>query len=176
MKINKTLTFAALATLAVALLLQTSITRADDNGQSDEHGQQAKVTFTKHGVSTVPVPGLILNMVGVGEGDAGDVLFTGEVLKSVKVTAPDVVPAVVELVAVYHFIGSEHSFSALVHVVQPLNGLGSKGTIIGVVTEGWLKGHALAGEYTVIAPCYTSGTGVGNCFAVTLEIQRDSRD
>jgi len=76
MKIIKTLTFAALAALAVALLFQTSITRADDNGQSDEHGQQAKVTFTKHGVSTVPVPGLILNMVGVGEGDAGDVLFT----------------------------------------------------------------------------------------------------
>jgi hypothetical protein len=173
MKIIKNLTFAA---LAATLLFQTSITRAGDKGKRDDHGQQAKVTFTKHGVSTLPVPGLILNMVGVGVGDAGDVLFTGEVLKSTIVTAPGVVPAVVELVAVYHFTGSEHSFSALVHVVQPLNGLGSKGAIIGVVTDGWLKGHALQGEYTVIAPCYTLGTGVGNCFEVTLEIQRDSRD
>ena len=176
MKINKTLTFAALATLAVALLLQTSITRADDNGQSDEHGQQAKVTFTKHGVSTVPVPGLILNMVGEGEGDAGHVLFAGEVLKSQRITAPGVVPAVVEVVAFYHFTGSEHSFSALVHVVQPLTGFGSKGAIVGVVTDGWLKGHALEGEYTVVSPCYPLDTGVGNCFEVTLAIARDSSD
>ena len=176
MKIIKNLTFVTMAAVAVALVSQTSLTRADDNGKRDDHGQQAKVTFTKHGVSTVPVPGLMLNMVGAGAGDAGEVLFTGEVLKSAKITAPGVVPAVVEITAVYHVTGSEHSFSALVNVVQPLNGLGSKGVIIGVVTDGWLKGHALKGEYTVIAPCYAPGTGVGNCFEVTLEIQRDSRD
>jgi hypothetical protein len=176
MKTNYNLKSVALMALAAAMLLQTSISRADDQGKRDEHGQQAKVTFTKHGVSTVPVPGLILNMVGAGGGDAGEVLFTGEVLKSAKITAPGVVPAVVEITAVYHVTGSEHSFSALVNVVQPLNGLGSKGVIIGVVTDGWLKGHALKGEYTVIAPCYAAGTGVGNCFEVTLEIQRDSRD
>jgi len=174
MKINKNLTFAALATLAVALVSLTPITRADTRGKRDDHGQQAIVTFTKQKINTpgLPVPGLIANMAGVGGGDAGDVLFTGEILKSVVVPG---VPNVVELVAFYHITGSEHSFSALVHVVQPLTGLGSKGTIIGVVTDGWLKGHALEGEYTVIAPCGYAG-GIGNCFEVTLEIQRDSRD
>lgn len=168
MNTNYTLKSVALAALAATMLLQTSVSRADDEGKRDEHGQQAKITFTKHGVSTVPVPGLIMNMVGVGEGDAGDVLFTGEVLK----TGP--VPR--DVVALYHFTGTKYSFSALIKGSQPFGGVGAKGEITGVVTEGWLKGHLVKGEWTVIAPCYTPGTGVGNCFEVTLEIQRDSRD
>jgi hypothetical protein len=174
MKIIKNLTFVTMAAVAVALVSQTSLTRADDNGKRDDHGQQAKVTFTKQKINTpgLPVPGLIANMAGVGEGDAGHVVFTGEVLRSVVIPG---VPNVVELVALYHISGSEHSFSALVHVVQPLNGLGSKGAIVGVVTDGWLKGHALEGEYTVIQQCGYVG-GIGNCFEVTLFIARDSRD
>ena len=73
--------------------------------------------------------------------------------------------------ALYHFNGSKHSFTALVHVEQT----GLKAVIIGVVTEGWLKGNMVQGEYTQItcvqAPSSTSGT----CFQGTLDIMRGSK-
>jgi hypothetical protein len=172
MKTIKNLTFATLAALAATLLFQTSITRADDNGEQDEHGQQSKVTFTKHVVNIPNQPGLIANMMGVGEGDAGDVLFTGEVLS--RVVDPNT--GAITRVAFYHFTGSKHSFSVIIHGVQQVAGIGQKGVVIGVVTEGWLKGHAVAGEWTEMPPCYAPGTGIGNCFEVTLSIARDSRD
>jgi hypothetical protein len=122
-----------------------------------------KVTFTKWVTDFPNQPGLIKTMAGAGGGDAGDVLFAGEVLKGSAVNG------VTEVVAFYHLTGSIHSFSALVHIVQPGAGPGAKGVITGVVTDGWLIGHALAGEYTVIPPC--GQTYPGNCFEVTLEIQ-----
>jgi len=187
MKLIKNLKFAvlaALAALAVAVLFQTSITRAGEKGKKGDHGKQggdkekgdrdncnAKVTFTKFVTAVVNQPGLISTMTGAGEGDAGDVLFTGNVLKGSNSPLP---PAGV--VAVYNFTGSEHSFTALINGFQAVAGIGQKGVIVGVVIDGWLKGHALEGEWTVIAPCYAPGTGVGNCFEVTLEIQRESKD
>jgi hypothetical protein len=45
--------------------------------------------------------------------------------------------------------------------------------ITGVVTDGWLKGHAVNGEYTIIPPC----VGTANCIEVTLDIiKRHSND
>jgi hypothetical protein len=186
MKIIKNLKFVALAALtalAVTLLFQTSITRADAHGHKGDHGQRgggnergnrdhrdAKVTFTKWVVDVPNKPGLIANMVGIGEGDAGDVVFTGEVLS--RVVDPN--NGVITRVAFYDVTGSKHSFSAIIHGVQQVAGIGQKGVVIGVVTEGWLKGHALAGEWTEMPP---RGQSVpGNCFDVTLEIQRDSND
>jgi hypothetical protein len=165
----KTISTLKLTALALALLFQTSIARAADNGKRDEHGQQARITFTKWVTAVVSQPGLIATMTGAGEGDAGDVLFTGDVLKQGPLPPAGVV-------AVYNFTGSKYSFTALIHGFQPVPGPGQKGVITGVVIDGWLKGHALAGEWTVISPCYAPGTGLGNCFEVTLEIQRDSRD
>ncbi len=174
MKIIKNLAFAALAALAVSLVIQTSTTRADAQGQRYNHGQQAKVTFTKYVLKNpstpgLPMPGLMAEMAGAGEGDAGYVIVAGEVLK--KGSRP---PAGV--VAVYKFTGSEHSFTALIHGFQPVAGIGQKGAIVGVVIDGWLKGHAVEGEWTVVPACYAPDDGVGNCFEVTLYITRDSRD
>jgi hypothetical protein len=109
-------------------------------------------------------------MAGVGEGDAGDVVFTGDVLKQSPTRPPG------EVYALYHFTGTKHSFSALIFGAQPVGGIGQKGVIIGVVTDGWLKGHALKGEWTVILPTPPLTAGIGNSFEVTLEIDRDSRD
>ena len=156
MKINMNLKFAALTALAVTLLCQTSITRADDRGKRDNLGQQAKVTFTKW-VTAWPL------MAGVAGGVVGDGSFAGEVLK--YTSGP-----VTTIEALYHVTGPKHSFTALVHVEQT----GLKAVIIGVVTDGWLKGHAVQGEYTQIV-CEHDGIA-SPCYQGSLEIQRDSRD
>jgi hypothetical protein len=101
MKIIKNLTFGALAVLAATLLFQTAITRADAHGQKGDHGQRggnnergdrdhcdAKITFTKFVTAVLNQPGLIATMTGAGEGDAGDVLFTGDVLKQSTLPPP----------------------------------------------------------------------------------------
>jgi hypothetical protein len=176
MKIFKNLTFAALA-LAATLLFQTSITRADDRGQrggdnerGDREHRDVKSTFTKWVVDVPNLPGLIINMAGVVGGDVGDGIFTGEVLSRVV----DPMAGVTKIVAFYHFTGLKHSFTALVHVEARGSTPGSTAVIIGVVTDGWLEGHAVKGEYTVIT-CDHVGPSP-NCFQGTLEIDRDSND
>lgn len=166
MKINKKLTFTALAALAVALVVQTSITRADAQGKRDQHGQQAQVTFTKcvTFLPASPCPPYRADMAGVVGGEVGEGIFTGKLL---VVNAMDVEAGVAKLEALYHFEGSEHSFTALVHIEQRGSTPGSKAVISGVVTQGWLKGHAVEGEFTAIG---------GGCFEGTLAIARDSRD
>ena len=164
MKIIKSFAFTAMAVLAVTLLFQTSVTRAGDKGKRDDHGQQAQVSFTKWITSFPYQPGLLANMAGVVGGDVGDGSFTGEVLQM------STVGDVTEIVAFYHFHGAKHSFTALNHIVQT----GLKAVIVGVVTDGWLKGHAVEGEFTQIK-CNHDGT-TSDCYSGTLEIQRDSRD
>ena len=80
-----------------------------------------------------------------------------------------------ELIGLRFFIGLTHAgrgwVDARIQAVQQVAGVGQKGVITGVVTDGWLQGHAVAGEWTVIPPCgYGGGVGIGNCFEVTLDI------
>ena len=65
--------------------------------------------------------------------------------------------------ALYHFNGSKHVFSALVHVEQT----GLKAVIKGVVTDGWLKGDPVEGEYTQIS---TKQSPNGTAFQGTVDI------
>ena len=172
MKIFKNLKFAglaALSALAVTLLFQTSITRADDHGQKSDHNNgDATVNFTKWVTVIFPRPGVFADMTGViVGGDIGDGEFAGEILSRVV----DPVTGVITVEAVYHLQGSKHSFTARIHAEQQVAGIGQTGVIIGVVTDGWLKGHAVEGEWTVIPPCgYDGGVGIGNCFEVTLDL------
>ena len=170
-KINK-LTFGTLAALIAALCFQSPLMGAANEAASNEgdHGV-AKITFVKYVNVVLNQPGLIATMTGVGEGDAGDVLFEGEVLQ--QGTVP---PSGRNVVAFYHFTGTKHSFSALIRGLTPVAGIGLKGYIVGVVTSGWLKGHALEGEWTVIPATYAPGTGFGNSFAVTLTIKHGVND
>ncbi len=78
-------------------------------------------------------------MAGVVGGDGGEGSYAGEVLKYTE--GPTTV-----IEALYHFNGAEHPFSALVHVEQT----GLKAVINGVITEGWMKGNQVQGEYTQI--------------------------
>jgi hypothetical protein len=161
MKIINVLKLALPAALAVTVLFQTSITRADDHGKKGN--RDAQVSFTKWVTAFPNQPGLIANMAGVVGGDVGDGVFTGEVLKM----ETDVVTGVTEIVAFYHFNGPKHSFTALNNIVQT----GLKAVITGVVTDGWLKGHAVEGEFTQFA-CDKGITGA--CYQGTLEIEGDS--
>ena len=126
-------------------------------GLSATDHERAENTFTKW-ITTPPA------MAGVVGGDVGAGSYAGEILKYTPAAT-----TVIE--ALYHFNGSKHSFTALVHVEQT----GLKAVIIGVVTEGWLKGNMVQGEYTQItcvqAPSSTSGT----CFQGTLDIMRGSK-
>jgi len=161
-------TFAALAILAATLLFQTPITRADDHGQPGGNNQKgdvdhgvAKVTFTKWVTSDPGLPGLLETLEGVVGGDIGNGTFAGEVLKETVVGDLD------EIVAFYHFNGSKHSFSAIVHLNFDLVAL--KAEVIGVVTDGWLKGHALSGEMTAL----DEFQGHSPAFTATIEIKKN---
>jgi hypothetical protein len=162
MKIIKHLTFGALAVLAVALLFQTSITRADAHGQKgDRSHRDAKVNFTKWITGDPNLPGLLETLEGVVGGDVGKGTFAGEVLKETVTGDLD------EIVAFYHFTGSKHSFSAIVHL--DFNLVTLKAVVIGVVTDGWLKGQALSGEMWALEEF----EGHSPAFAARIEIERD---
>jgi hypothetical protein len=140
--------------VAVALLMLTlgaGVASAD--GRRDH--RDAENTFTKW-VTTFPT------MAGVVGGDVGHGTYAGEVLKYTPGTT-----TVIE--ALYQFNGTRHSFTALVHVEET----GLKAVIIGVVTEGWLKGHMVEGRYRQIT-CTEAPDGT--CFRGHLDILRGSTD
>jgi hypothetical protein len=146
-----------LAALAATLLFQTQVTRANDHGRDKRN---AEVTFTKWITGDPGLPGLLETLEGVVGGDIGDGTFAGEVLKETVVGDQD------EVVAFYHFTGSKHSFSAIVHLDYDLTA--GEGSVLGVVTDGWLKGHAVEGKMMTI----DSFEGHSPAFAATIEIKK----
>ena len=154
MKLIKQLTLAA---LAATLFFQTPIARADNHGA-------ATINFTKWVTALAPRLGVLADMAGIiGGGDVGDGTFTGEVLLNEPTATGR------HIVADYHLYGSKHSFTTRVDVVQTGSGPGAHAVIAGVVTDGWLKGHAVNGAYTIIPPC----GGTANCIEVTLDIIKE---
>lgn len=148
----------ALITSMTLVVLFASAGTALANGGPDR--RNADNTFTKW-VTDFNAG----TMAGVVGGDVGTGTYAGQIL-SFEVTATG---AVID--AMYHFSGSRHSFSALVHVVQTGSENGATAVITGRVTGGWLRGNEVEGEYTQIG-CDQGG---GTCFQGTLEIQRGSK-
>jgi len=165
--INK-LTIGTLAALTVALLFQTPTTRAGDKGQKDH--RDAIITWTKHVTAFLPPGGEIFaTIAGTAGGDIGDGTLIGEAFNP-REFLPN---GFVTFEADYHFNGPEHSFTALVHVEQTGSGPGATSVIIGVVTDGWLKGNVVEGEYTG----YSCDQGVaGLCFDGTFVIKKGSKN
>src|SRR5258708_2540177 len=121
-------------------------------------------TFTKW-VTSFGTPPVLLNMVGVVGGDVGPGAYAGEVLSDSSAGNIET------LVALYHFNGGLHSFTAHVTVTQD-NSVGTA-VITGVVTDGWLTGAPVAGAYTVHGNCPmpTPGNLFGTlCFQGVLNI------
>lgn len=123
----------------------------------------AKNTFTKWITATPNLPGEVKDMAGFVGGDVGDGSFVGTVLGASPISGG------LALNAIYGFNGSSHSFKALMHIEQ----VGADAVLIGVVTEGWLKGHLVEGAY-VMGTC-THGDVTGTCFSGTLDIMQAFR-
>ena len=121
-----------------------------------------RVTFTKWATAFPNQPGLIATMAGVVGGDVGTGAYVGEALKM----GTDAATGITEIVAFYRFNGPIHSFTALVRVLQTGSDVGSKAVIDGVITDGWMKGHAMEGEYTQIAIDHDGGTGYQGSFEI----------
>lgn len=150
----------AIALVAAGILsLSMGAGAAFANGGPDQ--RNAESTFTKW--ITDFNAGTMAGFVG---GDVGDGTYAGQILHfEMNATG-----AVID--ATYHFSGSRHTFTARVRVVQTGFVDGATAVITGRVTEGWLKGNEVNGEYTQI-PC--SQAASGSCFQGTLDIVRGSK-
>ena len=112
---------------------------------SNERGHTFDNTFTKWVTTSPPAPGVLLNMVGVVGGDVGPGTYTGEVISA------NTVGNITSIHALYHFNGSKHAFTADLKITQDESA--GTATITGDVTDGWLKGASVTGEYTKVAVC-----------------------
>jgi hypothetical protein len=148
----------------------TQLALADSGGVK---GHTFDFTFTKW-VTSVPnypsMDGAI--MAGVVGGDVGNGRYAGEVITYDDSSEP----GFTLINARYEFHGEKHSFIADVNVTQ--DNTAGTASITGVITQGWLKGAQLTGEYTVwdTCPILTPGN-VGNvagtlCFQGTLHVLR----
>jgi hypothetical protein len=146
--------------LRIALVLATIglLTASVGVGVASADGGRGQhvATFTKW-VTDWP------NMAGVVGGSVGDGEFSGRVL--------DYNPGPTTVIAaLYHFGGSRHSFTALMHVEQT----GLHANIVGVVIDGWGRGKLVTGEYNQIT-CSHGGITT-DCFAGYLETGRGHED
>jgi hypothetical protein len=131
-------------------------------------GHTFDFTFTKWVTAQPNAPALTgAIMAGVVGGDVGNGVYAGVVLSEDLTQEPDFWLANAQ----YEFHGKKHSFIADVNVVQ--NNTTGTAEITGVVTQGWLKGAQLTGEYTVmpVCPIATPGNVFGTlCFQGTLHV------
>jgi uncharacterized integral membrane protein len=106
-------------------------------------------------------------MAGVVGGTVGPGTFAGEII-DVKVDGN-----MQYVDATYNVNGGKHSFTARIQATQD-NSTGT-GVITGSVTDGWLKGVSLTGEYTVFNECplETPGNSMGSlCFQGVLHLHQ----
>jgi hypothetical protein len=148
----------ALALLIVSATLSsplgTPVALADSRGEKD---QTFNITFTKW-ITTLP------NMAGIVGGDVGTGAFAGEILTFIPGSD------ITNIEALYHINGKSHSFTAHVFVTE--NEVTRSAVIAGAVTDGWLKGGLVYGEYKIIScPDKTSGV----CFQGVLHVHVASR-
>lgn len=123
-------------------------------------------TFTKWVTTSPPAAGVVANMVGVVGGDVGSGVYAGEILTM------NTVGNTTSIHAIYHFNGSKHAFTADLNITQ--DDSAGTGVIAGKVTDGWLKGASVTGEYNVLNTCPidTPDNAYGTmCFQGALHIQ-----
>lgn len=151
----------ALALIAAVALVTLSLGAGVALANNGRPHVDAQNTFTKWITANPNLPGEVKDMAGIVGGDVGAGAFAGTVLSAAATPGGPTV-----LNAIYGFTGSQHSFSALMHIVQT----GSHAVLIGVVTGGWLQGHLVQGEYTMGTCAHDATTTT--CFQGTLDIMQ----
>lgn len=138
----------------------SAATSKENKVEANGIGHIFDATFTKW-ITDYP------NMVGFVGGDVGTGTFKGEVISI------NTVGYISTIEAIYHFYGKVHSFSAHVFVTE--DDTPGVGTAVetGYVTDGWLKGASLTGEFNVmgICPIPTPGNAEGTqCYQGVVHI------
>ena len=149
--------------LAFVLVATTSGAALAYNSAAEGHTFDN--TFTKWVITSTPAEGVLANMVGVVGGDVGPGTYKGEVISM------NTVGNITSIHALYHFNGSKHAFTADLNVTQD-ESVGTA-TIAGYITEGWLNGASVTGEYNVLAVCpmETPDNAEGTmCYQGTLHV------
>jgi hypothetical protein len=150
-----------LMAVAATLLFQTSAIGADDNR---DH-RDAIINWTKHVPAFLPPGGEIFaTIVGTGAGDVGTATLLGDAFNPVEGLAD----GSISFEAEYRFAGAKHSLTVRFRTVQAPD---NSGVIIGVVTDGWLKGNVVIGHYQG----YPCDEGIGVCFDGTFIIKKGSK-
>jgi hypothetical protein len=147
-----------LAIVAAAALLALTVGVGLASANAGDH-RYADNTFTKWIAGAGPAP-YLATMGGFVGGDVGDGAFSGYVVTKTLTETGAVIDAI------YQFHGARHSFTAPVHVVQT----GLTAVITGQITDGWLAGAMVEGQYTQ-GTC-THGGVTTTCFSGTLTILR----
>jgi hypothetical protein len=158
---------------SVTISLNPRVVSADGG---EDHGA-ADVTFTKWVITLPSDPATLAGvlMAGVVGGDVGPGRYAGQVLSDDTTSMPGFWLGH----ASYEFFGSKHSFIADVHITENDTTVPIAAVIRGVVTQGWLKGARITGEYTQwdSCPIATPGNVFGStCFQGTLHILRGDKD
>ena len=151
--------------ILVGLVLVATSAGAALAYSGDARGHTFDNTFTKWVTTWPPTNDIPANMVGVVGGDVGPGTYAGEVISA------STVGNITSIHALYHFNGSKHAFTADLNVTQDESA--GTATITGNVTEGWLKGASVTGEYNVMASCDidTPGNVFGTlCFQGALHV------
>ena len=160
--------------LAVLRRERAEAAKRDKLDRTQDAGAIRHVTFTKWASSlpSNPPSSVGSSFSGVVGGDVGSGRLAGEVLSDGLF-----VPRFWLGHARYEFYGEKHSFIADVHVTENHTTDPATAVITGVITQGWLKGAQLTGEYTVMPACSvpTPGNVFGTlCFQGTLHINGGS--
>lgn len=157
-------TCVALVLVGGVTFMPFSLGPREASGAGEHDHRSAENTFTKW-ITILP------NMAGVVGGDVGRGTYAGEILNFVPgvPSSPGAPGTPTFIEAFYHFNGRNQSFTAHVYVTQ----FDLKAVIIGVVTEGWLKGNIVQGEYTQIQCVHDHITT--DCFRGTLDILRGTK-
>ena len=164
-------TCVALARVAGVAFMLFALGPGGASGADEQDHRIAENTFTKWITSQPTNPPSLagVSMAGVVGGDVGPGHYAGVVLDDDLSVSGFWLGH-----ARYEFHGQKHTFVADVHVVENDTMDPATAQITGVVTEGWLEGAKLTGEYTVMPNCpiATPGNVFGTlCIQGTLRIQ-----
>ena len=152
--------------LLLALVLVATTAGAALAANSDAKGHTFNATFIKWVITWPPTQDEPAKMVGFVGGDVGSGKYKGEIIS----LTPEGNITIIQ--ALYHINGRKHAFTADLNITQ--NDSTGTATITGRVTEGWLKGASVTGEYKMLAICpiKTPKNAYGTvCFKGVLHVQ-----